>query len=153
MIKKTKSYLPITIISIIVVIIVAYCVFWIGIIYNYFLPNFINEINKTDWYFVLILCSTLLLWYLFFSILKSQVRFFTIVPEGKEITNRYSLFGFLLYVWLFCLMSSGFLYFLFRENEHGIDYSVVSFFISMPYLTFKFIKYYVWEKSKIDSKN
>lgn len=153
MIEKTKSYLPITIISIIVVIIVAYCVFWIGIIYNYLLPNFINEINKTDWYFVLILSSTLLLWYLFFSILKYQVRFFTKEPDGKEITNRYSLFGFLLYVWLFCLMSSGFLYFLFLENEHGIDYSVVSFFISAPYLTFKFIKYYVWEKNKIDSKN
>ncbi len=153
MTKKTKSYLYITIIAIIAIMVLGLCLFWISLFYRYISPFFINGFVKIDWYFVLVLCSTLLLWYLYFSILKSQVRFFTIVPEGKEITNRYSLFGFLLYVWLFCLMSSGFLYFLFRENEHGIDYSVVSFFISAPYLTFKFIKYYVWEKNKIDSKN
>lgn len=153
MTKKTKSYLRITIISIIAVIIGAYGVLEIGIIYKYLLLNFINEINKINWHFVLILSSTLLLWYLFFSVLKYQVRFFTKDCAGTEITNRYSLFEFLLYVWLFCLMSSGFLYFLFRENEHGIDYSVVSFFISAPYLTLKFVKYYVWEKKKIDSKN
>lgn len=129
------------------------CLIWGAILYCYFLPNFINEINKTDWYFVLILCSTLFLWYLFFSILKFQVRFFTKEPEGKEITNRYSLFEFLLYVFSFCLMSSGFLYFLLQDIEHGVDYSVVSFFISAPYLTFKIIKYYVWEKKKIDSKS
>lgn len=153
MTKITKSYLSIAIVTIIAIIILSYCLFWIGIFYNYFLPFFINVINKIDWYFVLILCSTLLLWYLFFSILKYQVRFFTKEPDGKEITNRYSLFEFLLYVFSFCLMSCGFLYFLLQDIEHGVDYSVVSFFISAPYLTFKFIKYYVWEKKKIDSKN
>jgi hypothetical protein len=151
--KTTKSYLSITIISIIALIILAYCVFWIGILSDYFLPFFKNVNNKIDWRFVLLLCSTLLLWYLYFSILKSQVRFFTILPEGKEITNRYSLFEFLVYVWLFCIVLSGFLYFLFQDNEHGIDYAIVSFFISAPYLTFRFIKYYVWEKKKTDLKN
>lgn len=154
MTKRNKNYyLSITIISVIAIIILAYFLFWIGTFYNYFSPNFINEINKIDWHFVLILCSTLILWFFYFSVLKSQVRFFTVTPEGKKITNEYSLFGFLLLVFLFCFLLSWFLYFLFKDNEHGIDYAVVSFFISVPYLTFKFIKYYVWEKKKIDLKN
>jgi hypothetical protein len=153
MIKKTKSYLLIVFISIIAILVLGYCLFWIGIFYEHISPFFMNGINKIDWFFIIMFSITLLSWYLYFSILKSQVRFFTIVPEGKEITNRYSLFEFLVYVWLFSLMLSGFLYFLFKDNEHGIDYAVVSFFISAPYLTFKFVKYYVWEKKKIDLKN
>lgn len=150
----TKRYLSVAIIAIVILIaVLVNCLFWIKVLKDVFLPYFINEIDKIDWYFIVMLCFSLLIWYLYFSILKSQVRFFTIVPEGKEITNRYSLFGFLLNVWLFCLLFSGFLGFVFRDSEHGIDYAVVSFLISIPYFTFNFIKYYIWGKKKTDLKD
>ena len=127
---------------------VVMCALYGTLIYYYMWSHLIDEINKIDWYYVLVLSFKLLFWFFYFSILKSQVKFFTIVPMGKEITDRCSLSEFLIYVWMLCLVVSGFIFFLLKDIENGIDCAIVSLLISVPYLTFRFVKYYVWDKKK-----
>lgn len=142
MTERTKNYLLFSIITLLSLSI------WGPILYYFFWPNFIHEIDNTDWKFVFLLYSKLLIWFFYFWIIKSQVKYFTI-GEGKDVYLLYSVYSLVLIAWVFCFILSGLIFLVFEDNKNRFEYSVVSFLISMPYVTFKLIK----RKNINNSKN
>lgn len=139
--ERTKEYLFFIILTLV------FCLFWGGLFYYYFLPSFIIEINKIDWYFVLVLYFSLLLWSLYFWIVKYQIKFFK-SKEGQESVRGYSVYYTVFVAWVFCFFFSGIIYYFVDDFEHGFEYSIVSFLISIPYVTFELIKFYISDKNK-----
>jgi hypothetical protein len=123
----------------------------IGVVLYFILPFLIIELDKTNWQFVTDLLVSLVFWSFYFAFVKGSFKFLTTTEEGRKTTDVYPLSYLLLHVWLFCFIFSGILYSFLEgiaSDVHRIDYAIVSFFISGPYLTVRFIKYYVWDKKK-----
>jgi hypothetical protein len=123
------------------------CLIWGAILYYYFFPSFIIEINKIEWHFVLMLYFSLLLWSLYFWIVKYQIKFFK-SKEGQESVRGFSVYFLVFFAWVFCFFFSGIIYYFVDDFEHGFEYSIVSFLISIPYVTFEIIKFYILDKNK-----
>ena len=138
--ERTKDYMFFTILTLVS------CLIWGAILYYYFLPSFIIEINKIEWHFVLMLYFSLLLWSLYFWIIKYQIKFFK-SKEGQESVRGYSVYFTIFVAWVFCFFFSGIIYYFVDDLEHGFEYSIVSFLISIPYVTFELIKFYIFDKN------
>jgi hypothetical protein len=139
--EKTKNNLVLAIITFV------FCLFWGAILYYYFLPFLIKEIDKFDFLFAWRLYSSLVLWILYFWIIKVGIKIFKF-KETQEMLEGVSIYFILLGAWLSCFILSGVLYLFLQDTPHAIDYSFVSFLISIPYVTVELIKYSVLNKKE-----
>ncbi|EIA09581.1 hypothetical protein [Flavobacterium frigoris] len=139
--EKTKNHLVPAIITLV------FCLFCGAILYYYFSPFLIKEIDKFDLLFTWRLYLSLVLWILYLWIIKVGIKIFKF-KETQGILEGVSIYFVVLGAWLSCFTLSGVLYLFLQDTPHAIDYSIVSFLISMPYVTSELIKYYVLDKNK-----
>jgi hypothetical protein len=107
--------------------------------YRHFLPNFINVINKTDWNLVLKLYLGLLLWCIYFWVLRITMKDYS-SEVGFQSERRPSVYFSVLTTWVYCFSFSLAMYFILGDYfKDNLEYSVVTFLISVPYVTYKIV--------------
>lgn len=139
--ERIKGYLFFAILALVS------CSIWGAILYYCFLPMFIDDFNNIEWHFVLKLYFSLLLWSLYFGVVKYQIKFFK-SKEGQESLLGSSVYFTVFVAWIFCFIFSAIIYYFVDDFKHGFEYSIVSFLISIPYVTFQIIKFYIFNKNE-----
>lgn len=142
--EKIKNYLDHMVLPVITLV---FCLFWGAILYYYFLPFLIKEIDKFDSLFTWKLYLSLVLWSLYFWVVKLGIKTFKF-KETQESFKEVSIYFIVLGGWLCCFILSGVLYMFLQDSTHAIDYSILSFLISIPYVTVELIRHCVLNKNK-----
>ena len=141
--EKIKNYLDYMVLPAITLV---FCLFWGAILYYYFLPFLIKEIDKFDSLFTWELYLSLVLWSLYFWVVKLGIKTFKF-KEYQARMKGVSIYFIVLGAWFCCFILSGIIYLVLDENVHRFEFSIVSFIISIPYVTFQLIKYCVLDKN------
>lgn len=141
MTERTSNYLIIT-------YFICASLFFGTLAYRHFLPNFINIINKTDWNLVFKLYLGLLLWCIYFWLLRITMKDYS-SEVGFQSERRLSVYLTILFTWVYCFSFSLAMYFILGDYfKDNLEYSVVTLLISIPYVTYKIVSGYLLYNNK-----
>lgn len=107
-----------------------------------------HELKITDWEYFFNLVITLICWSVYFRIVKYFSEMYTSKGEDRFFGSLHSFCLLLVVALLSCLIAAVVIFYSFEDSTHKMEFSIVSCFISIPYLTYKFTQHYIRSTKK-----